>query len=172
MTPCTANSHVSNAAKPASTTPASTGVMEPGQRPPGHPRRPRPQQHPADLEGEQQLHPGHRALGSGRPRRVPDLQGTARLTGYHDTEGNELAGHQIADVTGGYLPADSGSHAHGNPASIRAAVRVAPGDGLRHQVQQPGQLNHLPVGPPDQEPGLGKSAAVVLPEKTKALSQP
>ena len=62
-----------------------------------------------------------------------------------DAERRELGDNEVADLVAGQRPAELGAHRARDVVGAPGAVHQG-GD----HVEEPGELDHLPVGPPDQ----------------------
>jgi len=82
-----------------------------------------------------------------------------RPTAGHHTERRQLVDDEIGDLVGAQRPAEVAADQVRDGAGSPAAVDTA-GD----EVQQLGQLDHLPVGAPDEGGRLGEAAVLQLAE--------
>ncbi len=111
--------------------------------------------HPVALEGEQQV--GARGV---------DLVVLLAL-GHRHAERLELVLQQVADVLAADLAAVAGTDPVGDRVGVAQAV-----DGRRHQVQQPCQLDDLPVPPTGDVLGFGEARALVLAVQPQPRAEP
>src|SRR5512143_3481672 len=142
-TPCSANIHPSDAASPARTATITTGENS------GLSTRAIT---PTTRSGTSV----RRAVNASRGVDADDLDRRARLGGGH-AQRAQLVGHQVVHVAG----ADGTAERLAHPGRHRGR-RAAPVELAGHQVEQPGELHDLAVGPAGQEARLREAGSLVL----------